>query len=401
LKVAELEDFEYTPKEPRIFPYSCIVHNPDPDVEYYEAYKNVGRRYVKIASETVLATAVQAAIDSITTGTIICKGLSEPAGLTYKANVHVIFQGSDELYSTGRVPAKRGAYHVDSPITVSVTNETDASEKAYKFFNLGADPDHVLFKYTLNNPAGVGWVIGVDLGAPTLVLDAGTHLYYTALNILGPVNPVSAQSDIYGIVVDMANKRDHAINVERGETSLNTDGGDVNLAMGINPVAFTGNHVFVNQSMSNLTGTLLGAFNLTYNVGSIPALTVDAQSPTIRYIDLTNFGVTHKQLSSGRSHYRLIDMVLPSMDAASVANGIEATGIRIVGGALGIQTGIYISMNAITDIALDIEGGVINFASAITSTTATAGSRTLPANPDGFIIINVVGSIRKIPYYNN
>jgi hypothetical protein len=34
-----------------------------------------------------------------------------------------------------------------------------------------------------------------------------------------------------------------------------------------------------------------------------------------------------------------------------------------------------------------------------TNATATAGGSTLPANPDGFIIINLNGTNVKIPYY--
>jgi hypothetical protein len=37
---------------------------------------------------------------------------------------------------------------------------------------------------------------------------------------------------------------------------------------------------------------------------------------------------------------------------------------------------------------------------AITAATATAGAATLPANPTGFLIINVAGATQKIPYYN-
>ena len=40
---------------------------------------------------------------------------------------------------------------------------------------------------------------------------------------------------------------------------------------------------------------------------------------------------------------------------------------------------------------------LLNFSSA---TTATAGSATLPANPVGFININVNGQPFKVPYYN-
>jgi len=40
---------------------------------------------------------------------------------------------------------------------------------------------------------------------------------------------------------------------------------------------------------------------------------------------------------------------------------------------------------------------LLNFSS---STSATAGSATLPANPSGFINITVNGELKKVPYYD-
>jgi hypothetical protein len=40
---------------------------------------------------------------------------------------------------------------------------------------------------------------------------------------------------------------------------------------------------------------------------------------------------------------------------------------------------------------------LLNFTS---STSATAGSATLPANPRGFINITVNGEVKKVPYYD-
>jgi hypothetical protein len=40
---------------------------------------------------------------------------------------------------------------------------------------------------------------------------------------------------------------------------------------------------------------------------------------------------------------------------------------------------------------------LLNFSSA---STATAGSATLPAAPEGFIEITVNGESKKVPYYN-
>ena len=40
---------------------------------------------------------------------------------------------------------------------------------------------------------------------------------------------------------------------------------------------------------------------------------------------------------------------------------------------------------------------LLNFTS---SSTATAGSATLPANPKGFINVTVNGEVKKVPYYD-
>ena len=40
---------------------------------------------------------------------------------------------------------------------------------------------------------------------------------------------------------------------------------------------------------------------------------------------------------------------------------------------------------------------LLNFTS---SSTATAGAATLPANPAGFINVTVNGEIKKVPYYD-
>ena len=52
---------------------------------------------------------------------------------------------------------------------------------------------------------------------------------------------------------------------------------------------------------------------------------------------------------------------------------------------------LYLSSG--TAVALRIDG------SGNTATTASAGAQTLPANPVGFLIVNIAGTARKIPYY--
>lgn len=49
-------------------PYDCIVSKPDPAVEYYEAYKNIGRKYTSLKRSDLASTVLQTAIDLLTSG---------------------------------------------------------------------------------------------------------------------------------------------------------------------------------------------------------------------------------------------------------------------------------------------------------------------------------------------
>jgi hypothetical protein len=53
---------------------------------------------------------------------------------------------------------------------------------------------------------------------------------------------------------------------------------------------------------------------------------------------------------------------------------------------------------AVPSSKLHVDGD-ITVSSATTATTATAGAQTLPANPEGFLVVSINGTSRKIPYY--
>ena len=52
---------------PYTFPYSCIVHKPDSTLEYYEAYKNIGRKYTILKRYDLAYDVIQAAINALPT----------------------------------------------------------------------------------------------------------------------------------------------------------------------------------------------------------------------------------------------------------------------------------------------------------------------------------------------
>lgn len=66
---------------------------------------------------------------------------------------------------------------------------------------------------------------------------------------------------------------------------------------------------------------------------------------------------------------------------------LNADGTVSIGTTADVPQSLFIN----GDVRLDIT----------TSTTATSGTRTLPGNPEGFIILNISGTNYKIPFYNN
>ena len=88
-----------------------------------------------------------------------------------------------------------------------------------------------------------------------------------------------------------------------------------------------------------------------------------------------------------------------SLFSVDVAGNVNAAGNIVAAG--GLQGGIVTGANfRATDAAVPASAGVLALGSA-TSTTATAGAQTLPANPAGFFQAYLGATLVKIPYYNS
>ena len=95
--------------------YTCTVHKPNSNVEYYEAYKNIGRKYTRIAYGTNASMVIQAAIDALGTtgGKIFVKAgsyiLNSPLDLLDKENIIIKGEGRDYEKVKGTIlKAKNG-----------------------------------------------------------------------------------------------------------------------------------------------------------------------------------------------------------------------------------------------------------------------------------------------------
>ena len=83
-----------------------------------------------------------------------------------------------------------------------------------------------------------------------------------------------------------------------------------------------------------------------------------------------------------------------------------STGIRICAGSgvspnverVRVTSGGNMGIGITPTSKLHVDGDV-TVSNATTATTATAGARTLPANPEDFLVVSINGTSRKIPYY--
>lgn len=81
--------------------------------------------------------------------------------------------------------------------------------------------------------------------------------------------------------------------------------------------------------------------------------------------------------------------------------GFHTGTLTINGGGNYTQTGVLGAGGVVLGAAAPtVPAGEVGLGNG-TATSATAGAQTLPANPAGFLIVNIGGTVQKIPYYNN
>lgn len=157
---------------------------------------------------------------------------------------------------------------------------------------------------------------------------------------------------------------------------------------------------------------------------SLPAMTFNADATTGIYragaglIGITTSGVSRAQFGTGLNITGTGGLAVTGGVASFSDGSVGSPGIQfqndpntgifrvgaddvalVAGGGIVIEysaTSINLGVNAVSIGLLNSTAIQIN---AQSTTTATAGAATLPANPQGFITISINGSSRKIPYY--
>lgn len=97
------------------YPYSTIVHKPDPAVEYYEAYMNIGRKYTRISQYDLAATVFHAAFNLPRTKLVHTKAGTYLIDFADRLNVAVeqTLQGEGQgtiLKAIGTMPTVKTAF---------------------------------------------------------------------------------------------------------------------------------------------------------------------------------------------------------------------------------------------------------------------------------------------------
>jgi hypothetical protein len=88
-----------------------------------------------------------------------------------------------------------------------------------------------------------------------------------------------------------------------------------------------------------------------------------------------------------------------TVNGGGTANLYDCVVFGTITGTLAPQGTGIVSKVILGAAAPTVAAGQVGLG-ATTATTATGGAQTLPGNPAGFLIINVAGTVQKIPYYN-
>lgn len=251
----------------------------------------------------------------------------------------------------------------------------------------------------------------VDGGASS----PSTPLFVWAVNNGSP-------GDIVGSVIDVIAKQSNGtawgINtLSRGEAGALTPklvGIEIDIAPAAGyPASPDSGGLFINVFNDKLNGA---AINIGGNSGgtfsNIIAITGNATDATASGF-FSNDCTMDSLINTGTSTYNSAAIKLTNTHRIQLSGTASAHGfvyndssnnVRCV---LGSGSWIFRNNADSTSLAFFDSGGNLNLSStasifwdaAQSTTTAGAGGQTLPANPQGFVTINVGGTSRKIPYY--
>lgn len=179
------------------FPYSCVVHRPDPSVEYYEARKSLGGEYARLTEGDLAEIVLQAALDFL------------------KPSVGAA-EHEPQIPSGGLLQIKRGVYPISTTLSIPQgVNFIGEGSKQVTFIPKGITKAISVFddrKPSLTRRVMKARIGGFTINDLNGILDVGLELKYAIGNELIDVDIFGTQPYDYctpkyrpgskGLVVD-------------------------------------------------------------------------------------------------------------------------------------------------------------------------------------------------------
>jgi hypothetical protein len=145
----------------------------------------------------------------------------------------------------------------------------------------------------------------------------------------------------------------------------------------------------------------VGGHTITNAVASVIPLQITAassQSADLQQWRNSTPTTVAKIASDGHAVFGLVDT---AGQVSINPDGAARIGIRMRLAASQSSDAIRIESSTPATLFQILASGIINYASANTSSSATAGAITAPALVTGFLTMQVAGTTVKVPYYSN
>lgn len=151
---------------------------------------------------------------------------------------------------------------------------------------------------------------------------------------------------------------------------------------------------FDKNGLFSVLGPLNGASNELHFAGALAGA-----NPTIYSLGIDpNVYIEFKTKGTGGHLFKTnstqmaftIEHIANGVNYLTAFTGIAGSNARLAAQGSDINIGVTLANKGTATLRIDNNN---------TATTATAGVRTLPANPQDFLVVNINGTDRKIPYY--
>jgi hypothetical protein len=148
----------------------------------------------------------------------------------------------------------------------------------------------------------------------------------------------------------------------------------------------SGNSVALSTAGINLTDSKGNKILLIPNVGVV----IGSLASSTAFIELFDLNSNNLQIGGTTNNW----VIANGTNGALIQNPVGGNTVQIHGAAITLD-----GPTTLTSATPTVSSGQLGIGTT-TATTATAGAQTLPAQPAGFLVLNLGGTAIKVPYYN-